>query len=89
MYIIYYPDTDENEIRGEVFKVFPNEKLYNDFLELYDYIESDYTIFDNVHIIENKKRKKFTFGRVFFVEKVENNDIIDNDNKLLKINELS
>lgn len=84
MYIMYYPDSDEYEVKGKIYKIFTNEKLYKNFLELYDYIEYDDNIY-GAFIIENKKKKNFSFGRVFYVEKIENTDIIDNDEKLLNL----
>lgn len=85
MYIIYCPDIDEYEVKGEVFKVFTIEKMYKDFIDLYKYTEYKNEDIYNAYIIINEQMKKFTFGRVFYVEKIENDKIIDNEEKILEI----
>lgn len=85
MYIIYYPDSDEYEVKGEVFKIFTTEKMYRDFLDLYDYKENKNINIYNAYVIENSKIKKYSFGRIFYVEKIENDKIVDNEEKMLKI----
>jgi hypothetical protein len=85
MYIIYCPDFDEWEVKGEVFKVFTTEKMYRDFLDLYNYKENKNEDIYNAYVIENNKIKRYDFGRFFYVEKVENDKIIDNEEKMLEI----
>lgn len=88
MYIVYYPDIDEYEVKGKIFKVFFNKKSYNDFLELYDFIEyKDDNIYNAYTIFSEKLSKQKKYYYCFYVEEAAHNDIIDNDEKLLNLYE--
>ena len=77
MYILYYPNTDENEIKGKIFRIIPNDYYYNIFIKKYNFIEYKNIECYGAYMIEENNQRKSYLNRIkFYVEKIKNDNII-------------